>query len=136
MTDKSPARSVPHSVPPELTIALHRARVKPGMELEATRWMDMLNERLVEAEATLDREMMALEIVFRSTEVDGDYLTWVSIHGDGESVESSTHPLDVDHLAFDRNVRERGWTVGEVQLLLAPAAIRAAIASWAADAKP
>lgn len=118
-------------IPDGLTVSLHRARIRPGMEDEATRWMQMLNDRHDEAVATLDRERMAIEIVFRSSEPTGDHLTWVTVRGPGEDVGTSTHPLDVDHLEYDRRVRLPGWTTAEVHLLLAPEPVLAAITDWA-----
>jgi hypothetical protein len=93
--------------------------------------MQMLNDRLNEAVSTLDRERMAIEIVFRSTESDGEYLTWVTVRGPGRPVKTSTHQLDVDHLAYDRRVREPGWAVATPQLLLLPEPVRAVVHRWA-----
>jgi len=45
--------------------------------------MEMLNNRSVECVATLDRERMALEVVFRRENEDGEWLYWVSIYGEG-----------------------------------------------------
>lgn len=61
------ARSV-SSLPEGLVIELSRTRVKPGQSEEADRWMAMLNERLDECVESLDRERMAVEIVFRLKE--------------------------------------------------------------------
>jgi uncharacterized protein DUF6176 len=61
----------PPSIPPGLVVRLSRAKVLPGASAEADRWMAMLNDRLEECVATLDRERMAIEIVFRLTE-DGE----------------------------------------------------------------
>lgn len=122
----------PRSIPEGLTVALHRARIRPGMEQMATEWMQMLNDRLDEAVDTLGRERMAIEIVFRSSEPDGEYLTWVTVRGQGDSVETSTLALDIDHLSYDKRVREPGWTVAQPQLLLLPYPVRDAVESVAA----
>jgi len=124
------------SIPQGITVALHRARIRPGMEHEATEWMQMLNDRLDEAVDTLARERMAIEMVFRSSEPDGDYLTWVTVRGQGESVESSNHQLDIDHVAYDQRVREPGWIVAEPQLLLLPKPVRDAVYRWATQVTP
>jgi hypothetical protein len=121
----------PRSIPEGLTVSLHRARILPGMEEEATEWMQMLNDRHEEAVATLDRERMAIEIIFRSSAADGDHLTWITVQGPGEAVGTSSHQLDVDHLAFDRRVRERGWVTEEAQLLLLPEPVLRAVTEWA-----
>ena len=39
--------------------------------------------------------------------------------------------LDVDHLAFDERVRERGWVRAQPQLLLLPDTVRQAVLDWA-----
>ena len=124
----------PDSIPEGITVALHRARIRPGMEDAATEWMQMLNDRLDEAVDTLGRERMAIEMVFRSSESDGDYLTWVTVRGQGESVESSNHQLDIDHLSYDRRVREPGWIVAEPQLLLLPEPVSDVVYRWATQA--
>ncbi|MBF4635327.1 hypothetical protein ITJ38_13010 [Agreia pratensis] len=120
-----------HGIPAGLTVSLHRARIRLGMEDEATRWMQMLNDRHREAVATLDRERMAIEIVFRSSEPTGDHLTWITARGPGEDVGTSRHALDIDHLDYDRRVRLPGWTIGEVQLLLLPEPVLRAVTDWA-----
>jgi hypothetical protein len=120
-----------HGIPNGLRVSLHRARIRPGREDEATEWMQMLNDRHAEAVQTLERERMAMEVVFRSSEADGDYLTWVTLHGPGEAVDTSTHPLDADHLAYDRRVRQPEWMTAEPQLLLLPGPVRTAVERWA-----
>jgi hypothetical protein len=64
----------PASIPDGLVVELSRAKVLPGASAEADRWMAMLNERLDECVATLDRERMAIEIIFRLKENGEDYL--------------------------------------------------------------
>jgi hypothetical protein len=123
--------STPASVPRGLFVSLHRARIKPGQSAEADRWMRMHNDRLDESIATLERERMSVEIVFRLADESGDYLYWVTVRGkNGASVETSEHQLDEDHLAFDKRVREPGWITGTVELLLLPDAVRDAVLAW------
>ena len=123
--------STPASVPLGLSVGLHRARIKPGQSAEADSWMRMLNDRLDESVATLERERMGIEIVFRLSDDSGDYLYWVTVRGEGgASVETSEHQLDEDHLAFDKRVREPGWTTGKVELLLLPDPVRDAVLAW------
>ena len=57
------------SIPPGLVVELSRCKVLPGASAEADRWMAMLNDRLDECVATLDRERMAIEIIFRPVSV-------------------------------------------------------------------
>jgi len=121
----------PASVPAGVSVSLHRGRIRAGMSHEADAWMRMLNDRLDEARATLHRERMAVELVFRMREGDDEYLYWICIRGKaGQSVNTSEHPLDLDHLAFDERVRERGWMLGTVELVLIPSPVEHAILSW------
>lgn len=121
-------RSLPHGV----SVTLSQARVQPGMAEQASDWMQMLDDRLDECIATLDRERMAVEIIFRLCEGDDDNLIWVTIRGTaGASILGSHHQLDVDHLAYDRRVRDGDWVHAEPQVLLLPAPVRAAVLAWA-----
>jgi hypothetical protein len=121
------ARPHPVSVPAGLTVQLFRGKVIAGQSATVDTWMAMLNDRLDEAVATLDRERMAIEIVFRQRDGDEEYLYWVVVRGEGEPVETSTDPLDVDHRAFDERCRERGWETAEPEVLLLPDTVRAAV---------
>ena len=96
----------PLSIPPGLVVRLSRARVLPGASAKADRWMAMLNDRLDECVATLDRERMAIEIVFRLRENGQDYLFWVSVHGaDGISSDPDS-AIDRDHLEQAKRTKE------------------------------
>jgi len=98
----------------------------------------MLNRRLDEAVATLDRERMGIELVFRSREGDDEFLYWVVVRGDGADVATSTALLDADHRAYDERCREPGWEVAEAQLMLLPDSVRAAVLEFCdvADDRP
>ena len=69
--------------PRGLVLGLCRGTVLPGRSAEADRWMAMLNDRLDECVATLDRERMAVELVFRLREDGRDQLYWVTVKGTG-----------------------------------------------------
>ena len=67
-------------LPTGMTVELSRATVLPGSPEEADRWMAMLQERHAECVATLDRERMSVEVVFRSKEPDGtEHLWWFAL---------------------------------------------------------
>lgn len=117
----------PRSIPPGLTVRLFRGTVRAGQSAAVDEWMSMLNDRLDEAVATLDRERMGIEIVFRSREGDTEHLYWVVVRGDGEHSNTSTAQLDIDHLAYDERCREPGWHTAEAELLLLPDAVRAVV---------
>jgi hypothetical protein len=120
------------SIPPGLRVRFARARIRPGMEREAERWMQMLNDRYDEAVQTLERERMAVEIIFREHDDDGDWLIWIMVHGDaGEPVETSPFDLDRDHIAFEDRVLFADMPEAKPELLLMPAPIRDAVLRWA-----
>jgi len=122
----------PTSIPPGVRVELSRARIKPGMGGEVDRWMRMLNDRLDECVATLDRERMAVELIFRDRDEQGEWLFVVSIQGEGgEGLETSTHAIDRDHVEYGRRCKEPGWLEAEPQLLLLPDPVRRAILAWA-----
>ena len=63
----------------------------------------MLNERMPETLATLEREQMHVEVIFRERVGDDEFLSWFSIQGEGgERPETSPHELDRLHLEFWR----------------------------------
>jgi len=130
MTEINPA-----SIPDGLKVRLLRARVLPGAEAEADRWMAMLNERLDECVAALDRERMAVEIVFRLREGDDDYLFWVTVKGAAGAGLDEDIPIDRDHAAQSRRTKKPGWTEADPQVLLLPGPVKDAIMSWAVRAE-
>lgn len=76
-------------------------RVKAGMEALADEWMRVLQQRRDECIATLDRERMHYECIFRSERDGRLYLSWFSVQGrGGEPVRGSPHPIDRMHLDY------------------------------------
>jgi hypothetical protein len=91
-----------------------------------------LNDRRVEAAQTLERERVAVEIVFRERDDDGDWLVWVMIQGDGgASTEDSPFDIDHEHAAFAERVKLPNRPEAEPQLLLLPDPVRDAVLGWA-----
>jgi hypothetical protein len=121
----------PASIPEGLVIELSRGRVLPGAGAEADRWMKMLDDRVEECVATLDRERMAIEIVFRLKEDGEDYLYWVSVHGPNNGELDLTQAIDRDHLAQAKRTKEPGWVEAEPQVLMLPDPVRKAVLDWA-----
>ena len=119
------------SIPDGLVLELSRGTVLPGASAEADRWMAMLDDRLDECVATLDRERMAVEIVFRLREDGRDHLYWVAIKGAGGSGLDLSNPIDRDHDAQARRTKEPGWVEAEPQVLLLPDPVRRAVLAWA-----
>ena len=119
------------SIPEGLSVELSRAKVLPGASAEADRWMRMLNDRLEECVATLDRERMAIEIVFRLREGDDEYLYWVAVRGRHGAGLDLDLPIDRDHEAQARRTKEPGWVEAEPQVLMLPDPVREAVLAWA-----
>jgi hypothetical protein len=102
------------------------------MEQEAERWMQMLNDRCEEAVQTLERERVAIEIVFREHDDDGDWLVWVMIQGKGgASIEDSPFEIDREHAAFAERVKLPNRPEAEAELLLLAEPVRDAVLQWA-----
>lgn len=121
----------PQSIPDGLIVELSRAKVKPGASGEADRWMRMLDDRVDECVATLDRERMAIEIVFRLREGEDDFLFWVAVRGRGGAGLDLDIPIDRDHVEQGRRTKEPGWVEAEPQVLMLPEPVRDAIMAWA-----
>lgn len=122
----------PESIPPGLCVRCARAQIRPGMEKEAERWMQMLNDRHAEAVRTLERERVAVEIVFRGRDEHGDWLVWVMLHGEGsESIADSPFAIDHDHAAFAERCKLASRPEAEPQLLLMAEPVRDAVLRWA-----
>lgn len=127
--------SRPVSIPEGLVVELSRGKVLPGASGEADRWMQMLNDRVDECVASLDRERMAIEIVFRLKENGEDYLYWVSVHGPNDGQLDLTRSIDRDHLAQAKRTKHPGWVEAEPQVLMLPDPVRQAVLSWALRAQ-
>ena len=122
----------PTSIPAGLSVELRRQRLLPGAEREADEWMAMLNERVEECVATLPREAMALEVVFRSRDGDGEWIYWFQIRGEAGAQDLDLSiPIDRDHLAAAQRSKLPGWEDMTPQFLLAPPEVRASIVAAA-----
>jgi hypothetical protein len=117
----------PFSIAPGLQVELSRQRLLPGASPTADEWMAMLNSRLVECEATIDREHVALELAFRLEHQGGEWLYWLMIKGLGGADLDESIPIDRDHVAFAKRCKEPGWEDATAQLLLATSEVRTAI---------
>lgn len=119
------------TIPEGLLVELSRAKVREGASAEADKWMKMLNDRIDECVATLDRERMAIEIVFRLREGDDDYLYWLQVRGAGGAELDESLPIDRDHVAQAKRTKEPGWVEAEPQVLMLPGPVREAVLAWA-----
>ena len=118
-------------IPDGLVVELSRGKVLDGRSDEADRWMQMLRDRRPECIATLDRERMAIEIVFRLREDGNDYLYWLTVCGSGGSGIDLECPIDRDHLAAAKRTKEPGWVEAEPQVVLLPPPVEEAVRQWA-----
>jgi hypothetical protein len=122
----------PASIPEGLVVELSRGKVLPGAGAEADRWMRMLDDRVDECVATLDRERMAIEIVFRLREGEDDFLYWVSVRGAAGATDlDPDSAIDRDHLAQAKRTKHPGWVEAEPQVLMLPDPVRQAVLEWA-----
>lgn len=116
------------SIPLGLRVRCKRRRIRPGMEAEVERWMRMLNDRRDEAVQTLERERVAIEVVFR----EADSLVLVMIQGEGgAAIDDSPFEIDAEHAAFAERCTLPGGEEAEPQVLLLPAPVRSAVLRWA-----
>ncbi len=91
----------------------------------------MLNDREAECVATLDRERMAVEAVFRLRDDEGEWLYWFCIRGESGEEMDDAHAIDRDHVAFGKRCKEPGWEEAEPHLLLLPEPVRHSLLGWA-----
>jgi hypothetical protein len=121
-------------VPAGLHVELSRHRIRSGQGAEADRWMQMLRDRREECVATLSRDGLAIEVIFRTREHDEDVLYWFEIGsrpGNADAVpEDQRTALDRDHLDFSHRVKEPGHTSLAVELVLMPEPVEQAIRDW------
>jgi hypothetical protein len=118
----------PRTIPRGLHVRCARRRIRPGMETEVDRWMAMLNQRSDEAVATLERERVAAELVFR----EGDALLWVMIQGEGgAAIDDSPFEIDREHAAFAERCLLPREPEAEPLVLLLPQPVRDAVLAWA-----
>ena len=98
--------------------------------------MQMLRDRREECIATLARDGLAIEVIFRANEDGEDVLYWFEIgsrSGDAEAVpEDQRAAIDRAHLEFSRRAKERGHTSLAVELVLMPEPVERAIREWLA----
>jgi len=122
---------MPPTVPAGLSLELSRARLLPGKEEEHDAWMQMLTDRYDECLDTLVNERSCFEAIFRHTEADGSvwmyHLQLVGAEGSGLDV---SNPVDAEHEARAKQVKERGWEDLKPVFMLAPQHIMDAMAHW------
>ncbi len=114
-----------------MLVELSRFKVKPGKSARVDAWLQALNDRMPETLATLEREQMKFEVIFREMIGEEEYLTWVSVQGEeGAPVETSPHEIDRVHLAFWRECidDDHGRRDAQPQVVMIPPVVAAAMA--------
>ncbi len=122
---------MPATVPAGLSLELSRARLLPGKEAEHDAWMQMLTDRYDECLDTLPAERAAFEAIFRHTEADGSvWMYHLSVVGTEGGGLDTSNPVDAEHEARAKQVKERGWEDLKPVFMLGPQHIVDAMAHW------
>ncbi len=127
---------MPATVPSGLRLELSRARIRDGMEDEVDEWMAMLTARYDECLETLPAERAVFEATFRHREADGS--VWIyhfALMGEDGGGLDESNPVDADHAAYSRRVKEPGWEEIEPMFMVTPAHLRAAMEQWGATGR-
>ena len=122
-----------------LQVRLHRMEIRDGkLDLYAD-WQRFLHAHHDEAVATLAREHMYVEAMFRDVGRDPQTLYWLEVRDDaGARVDDSTAEIDREHLRYMREVlRKDSHTLLETEnTLVAPFVQAAIVSNQAAGASP
>ena len=91
----------PPSVP--LVVRLHRFKVDPASLSIFDEWMQFEHANHAETVATLNREQMYVEAIFRDREQDPTTIYWLEVRSpDGASSNRSPLPIDETYDQFER----------------------------------
>lgn len=123
--------AMPSTVPDGLRLELSRAPVQAGKDEELNEWMGMLTDRYSECLETLPAERAVFEATFRHREADGRlWIYHLALVGNESSGLDESHPVDAEHAAFSRRVKEPGWEELEPMFMLTPAHLLQAMTTW------
>lgn len=123
---------MPPSVPSGMRLELSRSKVIAGQEEKFDEWMNMLNARPLEVQEGLSAERAVFEATFRNVEADGS--TWIyhlTLRGEASGQLDESIPVDGDHAAYSRSVKEPGWEELEPRFMLAPTPLLEMMERWA-----
>lgn len=122
---------MPDTVPKGLSLELSRARLLPGKEAEHDEWMQMLTDRYDECLDTLVAERACFEATFRHTEADGSvWMYHLQLFGTEGGGLDTSNPVDAEHEARAKQVKEAGWEDLKPVFMLAPQHIMDAMTRW------
>ena len=87
--------------PRPLRAQLFRFELRDDVEPTFQAWMQFLRDEHPAVLATLDREQMYVEGIFRDREREPRAIYWLAVQGaGGAAVESSAHDVDRKHVEF------------------------------------
>lgn len=117
---------------PQLIVRLHRVAIRPDQLGGYVDWLAFLHARHADAVATLDREHMFVEAMFRQPD-DPRTLYWLEVRDtQGAKVETSTADIDAKHQAYMKQVLLPGsWSHADAENLLVAPFVERAIAGHA-----
>jgi hypothetical protein len=115
-----------------LQVKLHRVLIKDGQLDHFSDWLDFLHAHHDESVATLAREHMYVEAMFRDPKNDPKVLYWLEVSDvAGAHVDSSGEAVDRRHMQYMHKVlREDTWSVLDTENVLMPPFIDSAIARY------
>ncbi|WP_253917393.1 DUF6176 family protein [Glutamicibacter halophytocola] len=127
-----PGFSMPSSVPPGMRLELSRSRILDGHDQTFQAWMNTLNERYEECEATLSGQRAAFEATFRHVEADGSvWIYHLSLVGEDGGGLNEQQEIDAVHQGYARKAKMAGWEELEPKFLLMPDHLRTSMEHWA-----
>lgn len=129
--------TMPASVPDGMHLELSRAKLVSGKEAEFEQWMTMLNSRPDELQEGLPAERVIFEATFRNVEADESvWMYHITLRGKETGGLDETIPVDAEHAAYSRSVKEPGWEELEPKFMLTPNHLVYEMQRWAATGKP
>ena len=127
-----PGFAMPSSVPQGMRLELSRSRIRDGQDENFGAWMETLNNRYDECEASLSAQRAALEATFKHVEADGSvWIYHLSLVGENGSGLDTEQDIDATHEAASRQAKMPGWEELEPKFLLMPDHLRASMVHWA-----
>lgn len=120
-----------------LQVRLHRMEILDDKLARYDDWQRFLHQKHDAAVATLAREHMYVEAMFRDPERDPHVLYWLEVRDDaGAHVDSSKDPVDIEHIRYMDEVLRKGShsVLATDNVLVAPFVQVAIAANQARDA--
>jgi hypothetical protein len=90
------------------TVTLYRFELQPDKLARFDDWVAFEHAHHAETIATLEREKMYAEAIFRDHEHQPDVIYWLTINGKGEHTDTSPLDIDKQYLSFMRETLKPG----------------------------